>query len=69
MKSDIEKEEPLKMRDKFRCKRCGEWKAQKEIREVVVVQKNRPLEFEHTQFTSQASVAVCGKCFQDISRS
>ena len=69
MKNDIEKEKPLEFKGKFRCKRCNEWKPLDEIREVVVVQKNRPLEFEHTQFTSQASVGICGKCFSDISRS
>lgn len=67
-KATADKEEPLKRKDKFKCKKCGEMKPSKDARPLIVMQRNKPIEFEHLQFSSKAEVMICKECYQLMKR-
>ena len=67
-KENIEKETIITKKDKFRCKKCGQFKPIGELRSIIVTQRNRPMEFNHVTFSSKADVPICNQCYKIISR-
>jgi hypothetical protein len=64
----IEKEPMIIKRETFRCKRCNKFVPVGQARNIVVTQRNRPMEFNHVTFSSKADVAICNRCYKAISR-
>jgi len=64
----IEKEPMIVKRKTFRCKKCDKFKPVGEARSIVVTQRNRPMEWNHVTFSSKADVAICNRCYKEISR-
>ena len=68
-KDAVYKDEPLKTKSQFRCKKCYKWFPTDGQRTLIVNQQNRPMEFEHVRFSSKAEVTICDKCYKRMERS